>query len=197
VGGNGNLYQVDVDGPQTVTPILEMAGALDPAGWIPDGGGFLLYNRQPVGSLPAGIVIRPPSGTLSTFRVSKQNQFASVRLSADGQHVAFGSRETGQPEVFVDSFPSPGAHPLQVTHGGGSNPRWRADGRELFFIAGDRLMAVPVAAGSPVSVGNATALFTLPSAKYAVHPDGQRFLVLVPTTPASSTVRITLNLPSR
>jgi len=57
-------------------------------------------------------------------------------------------------------------------------------------------MAVPVAAGSAVSVGNPTELFTLPSASYAVHPDGKRFLVLVPTTPASSSVRITLNLRS-
>lgn len=196
MGGNYNLYQVDVDGPQTVTPILEMAGALDPAGWIPDGG-FLLLNRQPVGSLPPGIVIRPPSGTLSTFRVSKAFEFTRVRLSADGLHVAYVSRETGQQEVFVDSFPSPSARPLQVTHGGGSYPRWSGDGRELFFIAGDRLMVVPVSTGSPVSVGNASALFTLPSASYAVHPDGQRFLVLVPTAPASSTVRITLNLQSR
>jgi hypothetical protein len=84
-----------------------------------------------------------------------------------------------------------------VTHGGGLNPRWRADSRELFFVVADRLMAVPVSTGSPVSVGNASALFTLPSDSYAVHPDGQRFLVLVPTTPASSTVRITLNLQSR
>jgi Tol biopolymer transport system component len=196
MGGNYNLYQVDVDGPQTVTPILEMAGALDSAGWIPDGG-FLLYSRQPVGSLPPGIVIRPPSGTLSTFRVSKANEFVNVRLSPDGQRIAYVSRETGQQEVFVDAFPSPDAHPLQVTHGGGSYPRWRADGRELFFIASDRLMAAPVPGGSAVSVGAASPLFTLPSNSYAVHPDGQRFLVLVPTTPASSTVRITLNLQSR
>ena len=120
-----------------------------------------------------------------------------MHLSPDGQRIAYRSRETGQLEVFVDSFPTGGAHPVQVSHGGGDGPRWSADSRELFFIAGGRLMAVAVAQGSSVSLGSASPLFALASANYAVHPDGTRFLVQVPTTPVSSSVRITLNLTSR
>ena len=154
----------------------------------------MLSNRSQVGPTPAGILIRRSNGELSPFRTGPDGSIFNVRLSSDGRYIAYVSRETGQQEVFVDTFPSPGPHPVQVSRGGGSYPRWRADGRELFFTAGERLMAVPIAAGSPVSVGATTTLFTLPSEHYAVHPDGQRVVVLVPTTPASSTVRITLNL---
>lgn len=173
-----------------------MATALDLGGWIPDGG-FVLSIRVQSGPTPAGIMTRRSDGQLSPFRTAADGSIFDVRLSSDGQHIAYTSRETGQQEVFVDSFPSPGAHAVQVSHGGGGYPRWRADGRELFFTVGGRLMVAPVSPGTSVSVGNASALFTLPSARYAVHPDGERFLVLVPTTPASSTVRMTLNLPSR
>ena len=173
-----------------------MNAALDPGGWIPDGG-FVLSNRSQVGPTPAGILIRRSNGQLSPFRTGPDGSIGNVRSSPDGTRIAYVSRETGQQEVFVDTLPSPSSHAVQVSRGGGSYPRWRADGRELFFTAGNRLMAVPIAAGSSVSVGTASALFALPSADYAVHPDGQRFLVLVPTTPASSSVRITLSLAAQ
>ena len=91
-----------------------------------------------MGSVPAGILIRPQSGKLSKFRAASTDlSIGDARVSADGQRIVYWSRETGQQEIFVDSFPSPGAHPVQVSHGGGGFPRWRADGRELYFIVGD------------------------------------------------------------
>jgi Tol biopolymer transport system component len=191
-GGNGNLYQLDVDSAPTVLPIVEMAAGVWPVGWIPGGNGFVFFSRT--NSTTAGIQVKEADGKVWTFRNGGDSEDA--RLSLDGGHLAYESRETGQLEVFVDSFPSSG-HPQPVSHGGGVSPRWRADGRELFFITnGLRLMAASVSRDSPAAFGTPSTLFTLPSNTFAVHPDGQRFLVAVPTSSESATVRLTLNVRS-
>ena len=116
------------------------------------------------------------------------------RLSPEGSLIAYTSATTGQPEVYVDAFPTPAAQPEQVSKGGGRFPRWRGDGRELYFAAGDELMAVKVAPSGTTPFGVPTRLFTLPAARhYAVSPDGAKFLVPVSMTPSSSSLRLTLN----
>jgi hypothetical protein len=111
------------------------------------------------------------------------------RISPDGQWVAYTSDESGQDEVYVVPFPEPGGK-WQVSPAGGTMPRWRGDGRELFYMAPDStLMAVPVDRTSPAfQPGQATRLFhaAVPSLigyNYAVIADGQRFLVNVSAEP--------------
>src|SRR5512133_3121725 len=66
------------------------------------------------------------------------------QFSPDGRYVAYVSDESGREEVYVTQFPATGSR-WQVSQGGGTEPRWRRDGRELFFFApDDRLMAAQV-----------------------------------------------------
>jgi len=107
--------------------------------------------------------------------------------------VAYETNESGRLEIVVQPFPAPNGK-WQLSTGGGKYPRWRADGKELYFIAPDnKLMAVTVAAsGSTFEAGRPIALFPTSNdkARYAVSRDG-RFLVNQ-TTEESTAIPITL-----
>jgi len=107
------------------------------------------------------------------------------QLSPDGRWLAYHSNESGRMEIYVQPFPGPGAK-WRVSRDGGQYPRWRGDGKELFFVAGDRaLMAVDVVGGSTFAAGDPKPLFLVhPRARtldspYDVTADGRRFLVSV------------------
>jgi Tol biopolymer transport system component len=108
-----------------------------------------------------------------------------ARFSPDDRWIAYASNETGRWEVFVETFP-PSGFREQVSTAGGSQPVWRRDGRELFFLAPDgKLMARPVTPGGQFTRVSPRALFeTRMRPTYAPYPtnydvtsDGQRFLV--------------------
>jgi hypothetical protein len=86
-------------------------------------------------------------------------------------------------EIYVHEFPE-ARNKWQVSTGGGSEPLWRRDGRELFYRNGSELMAVPIEAGATFTAGNPARLFetrfaaTIVRGHYRPAPDGQRFLVL-------------------
>jgi len=125
------------------------------------------------------------------------------QLSPDSRWMAYASDESGQYEIYVRPFPeSQGQWRISIS--GGVQPRWRGDGKELYFVAGDGMMtAVPVNAVSPsggqpsIEVGQTKALFEASLApvaipaimQYDVSPDGQRFLLATTrglSVPASS-----------
>jgi hypothetical protein len=125
----------------------------------------------------------------------------SAHFSPDGRWVAYASNESGAFEVYVQSFPERGRK-HQVSTSGGFQPRWRRDGKELYYLAPDRrLMSVAVGRGETVQLGSPQPLFELPVSNpafgfaqrsYDVTSDGQRFIVsrLVPQPPESITVVI-------
>ena len=137
-----------------------------------------------------GQILGAASGVLLTFAdgkstppLGKTDMIGGVaRFSPDGKWIAYNSVESKrQNEVYVQSFPPTGAK-YQISTNGGTQPYWRADGRELFYIAPDgKLMAVPVKTGATFEFGSPLALFQTPdpqtpsSSGYAVSPDGQRF----------------------
>ena len=107
-------------------------------------------------------------------------------VAPDGKWVAYESDESGRPEIYVQPFPGPGRK-VRVSLDGGSQVRWRRDGKELFYLAADEsLMAVSLdlAAGTP-AVGVPAPLFkarmsafrSISRQQYVVSPDGQRFLI--------------------
>jgi len=104
--------------------------------------------------------------------------------SPDGHWVVYRSTESTIPEIYVQTFPPSGSKtPISVK--GGLNPRWRADGKELFYITPEgKLMAVEIKAGSTFEPGVPKLLFdvatarTLATAPYDVAADGQRFLFI-------------------
>ena len=110
----------------------------------------------------------------------------NAQFSPDGKWMAYASNETGQYEVYVQSIPATGAK-QQVSTQGGGRPRWRSDGKELFYVSGDsKLMAVPTKLGaSRFDFGSPQQLFDMvPGVShrdfgYQPAADGQRFLAIV------------------
>ena len=108
------------------------------------------------------------------------------RFSPDGHYVAYVSNESGQNEVYVQPFPE-GGRKVTVSSNGGTKVRWSRDGKELFYVEGETLVAVSVSSGSSFSVGSATRLFEHPGlrpgnnyARYDVSADGQQFILAEP-----------------
>ena len=109
---------------------------------------------------------------------------STAALSPDGRWIAYLSDDSGANEISVQSFPA-GSDRQQVSVGGGTQPRWRGDGRELFYVSSDRkVMSVDIHAGERLEAGTPLALFQtriLPPVEarnhYDVTSDGQRFVV--------------------
>ena len=126
--------------------------------WSPDGK-FVLYAAFDP-KTRGDLWLLPMTGD----RIAEpllQTEFSEVQgqISPDGKWFAYTSDESGRKEVYVQSFPKPAAKRRISTNGGG-DPRWRRDGRELFYISPRRqLMAVPVTAGATFEHGLAVALF--------------------------------------
>jgi Tol biopolymer transport system component len=147
--------------------------------WSPDGR-FILYASQNV-KTDRDVWALPLEGDRTPFVVANSPfEDAQARLSPDGRWVAYQSNESGRTEIYLRPFPGPGAS-VQVSTTGGSNPEWRGNGQELFYIGpNNALTAVPVsvAAGRTIATGVPSALFSLqPGTSYAASRDGQRFLV--------------------
>ena len=93
--------------------------------------------------------------------------------------MTYQSNETGRIEIYVQRFPGP-ARSTPISTGGGTNPVWRDDGREIVYKGlDDRVMAVPISIGADsVDAGTPVALFALrPGATFNMTRDGKRFLV--------------------
>src|SRR5216684_170691 len=111
----------------------------------------------------------------------------NAQFSPDGRWVAYASNETGNMEIYVSSFPN-GNGKWQVSNAGGQEPRWRQDGKELFYLSAEgKVMAVAVKPGASFEAGSPVALFQTHRRQpvsaqdffsYDVSSDGHRFLIL-------------------
>jgi Tol biopolymer transport system component len=106
----------------------------------------------------------------------------SAQMSPDGRWLAYASNESGRYEIYVEPFRRPGER-VRVSRDGAGQPKWRGDGKELFYRSRDGLMAVDVReAASGLEVGTPEGLVPADALRaaagsYGVTPDGQRFLV--------------------
>jgi Tol biopolymer transport system component len=124
-------------------------------------------------------------GEPTRFLTSKGNE-SNGQISPDGRWVTYASDESGNWEIYVTSFPG-AAGKWQVSRGGGTEPRWRGDGKEIFYIGpSGMLMAVPVNSESIFATGTPAPLFQIHGRApisstdiftYDVAKDGKRFLV--------------------
>jgi Tol biopolymer transport system component len=126
------------------------------------------------------------------------------RFSPNGQYVAYTSDETGRPEIFVQTFPDH-LHKWQVSTSGGTEPMWRRDGDELFYLKpDDTVMSVHVKtsaskfdAGIPRPLFKTQLVASGQRNHYTVSPDGERFLMIVPTGEARpEPITVVLNWPA-
>jgi dipeptidyl aminopeptidase/acylaminoacyl peptidase len=115
-----------------------------------------------------------------------------ARISPDGRWIAYSSNESGKMEIYVRPFPDVNKGRWQVSTDGGDSPLWSPDGREIFYLNGDAVMAVSVEAREAFSLGTPKLLFrgthvaAYPSdgTPWDIHPDGKRFLMIKPPAPA-------------
>jgi len=121
----------------------------------------------------------------------------SGRLSPDGKWIAYNSNESGRFEVYVQSFPTPGAKTL-ISAGGGANPIWSRDGREIFYRHDAELVVVKVGTEPNFTVGAPVVMFSGPyritGRDFDVSPDGRRFVMMRSNEPrTTTTMRVVLN----
>jgi eukaryotic-like serine/threonine-protein kinase len=140
---------------------------------------------------------RTPTPFLQTAAVDDNAVF-----SPDGRWLAYQSSESGRDEVYVRPFPASGAA-ARISRNGGTQPRWKGDGTELFFLGPDgAVMASGVTSTSPFTTADPSAL--LPAAMtlvirhaYTVTKDGQRFLMPVLDQRNPSVITVVENWTAR
>ncbi|HEX6161840.1 MAG TPA: hypothetical protein VFZ31_00640 [Vicinamibacterales bacterium] len=156
--------------------------------WSRDGRSLLIGRRH--NDNGEDLWIQPPSeGAAATPLVIAPFDQTYGVFSPDGRAIAYASNESGQFDIYLDTYPKPGKR-VRVTTAGGTEPRWSSDGRELFFRRGGAIHSVRF--GSAMEVESITQLFELEFAirAYDVSRNG-RFLVNVPgrsSAAASSTI---------
>ena len=135
--------------------------------------------------------------------VRSQFNEISGRFSPDGRWIAYVSDESGRQEVYIQGFPK-AASRVQISTNGGNRPRWRRDGKELFFSAlTPEMMAVDIGVSGDggAHVGLPHKLFAVrPIGNWDVMPDGQRFLINTNTQPTSNPdppIRVIVNWDRR
>jgi serine/threonine protein kinase len=179
-----DLYQKPATGAGKEVLLLKTDLPKNPTDWSPDGKYILYAVNDPKTSFDLWVL--PLFGDQKPFPFL-QTQFneRAARLSPDGQWIAYASDESGDWQVYVQSFPLSGGK-WQVSTNGGHFPVWRRDGKELFYVSPDKkVMAVDVkGAGTTFERGVPKALFDLrvsdftsAQARFAVSADGQRFLI--------------------
>jgi Tol biopolymer transport system component len=162
--------------------------------WIPDdwpaGHGLLVHP-----SAPRQVWLLPLSGEKAEPRPVIEGRVITThaRVSSDGAWVAFASNDSGRFEVYIQNFPTPTGR-WQISTNGGIQPKWRRDGKELYYLSQDgTIAAVPVKLGALPEVAKPQLLFQsrldlttgFTWHQYDVSPDGQRFLVNTPDTTTS------------
>jgi Tol biopolymer transport system component len=197
------IFRKEADGSRAQELLLRTDRLAVPKSWSPDGR-FILYAQINPGT-GADLLAFPvepdpkPIVVAQTQATEDQGQF-----SPDGHWVAYTSNESGLSEVYVVPFPpSPNGGKWVISRGGGVQPRWNRDGKELFYISPDsEMMTVPIetqpvfTAGSPQPLFQTeivdTGIRTGPIS-WDVMPDGNRFVIITANSTDTSSLTVALN----
>ena len=199
-----SIYQKRSNGGSPEEPLVSSGELKYNPTWSPDGQTIIYSQLNPKTNVD--LYLLSLSGEKKSTSWLQTNFIeAQARFSPNGRWIAYISNETGQFEVYVESFPATGTK-LPMSIGGGSQPQWRADGRELYYYNPERkLMAVEVNGDGPTfKVGQARPLFEIRVAAidqsfpgngyYTVTRDGKRFLVSsLPDTPDRQQINVVVN----
>jgi Tol biopolymer transport system component len=184
-GGYNHVFQKSVDDVRPEELFFEVSelGQMIPTDFSRDGA-HVIFTNTGVGSTLNLWELATKSLRVREILQTGFDEYHGV-LSPDGGWLAYVSEETGIPQVYVQSFPN-GERRTQVSSQGGTEPRWREDGQELFFLRSDRMMmAVPVSLRPTFQAEEPKTLFRtrVPlmanafRSHYDVSADGERFLV--------------------
>jgi Tol biopolymer transport system component len=180
-----------------------------PTDWSLDGR-FILY-RSPAPATGFDVWALPLFGDRKPFpAVQTTFDERDAKFSPDGKWIAYQSNESGRFEIYVQPFPAQSGK-VQVSTGGGTQVRWRRDGKEIFYIGLDqRLMAVPIridASHQSVEPSAPVPLFVThiggalqqgaPMQQYDVSADGKQFLMNTVTEQAALPITVIVNWKPR
>jgi eukaryotic-like serine/threonine-protein kinase len=152
--------------------------------WSPDSQFIVYGTTNPQTKKDIWLLSMRGERRTQPFLVTPFNEI-QAQVSPDGRWIAYASDESGQWDVYVQSFPNAG-NKRAVSVGEGAQPQWRRDGRELYYLSSThQLMAVEMDLASGGRIGSPQPLFRAPvwgdlstyRSQYLVSPDGQRFLV--------------------
>jgi Tol biopolymer transport system component len=207
-GHVAKLYEMAATGVGEQRMLLEGDAAdVDmPQDWSSDGRSVLFQRLRLGEAFSADLWVLPTDGDRQpSLYLHSPFPKVQAQLSPDARYVAYSTNESGRYEIVVQTFPDPARGKWSATAHGGTEPRWRRYGRELYYLAPDgQLMAVPVRLSPSFEAGEPKVLFPTPlepqgpipiSRRYAVSADGQRFLLVVPSAAAqtdASTTSITV-----
>jgi serine/threonine-protein kinase len=181
-GGDWDIYSQPADASGPADVLLKRPYDQFPYSMLPDG--TLLYHEiNP--KTARDLWTLSPDGKTSLLRGTPSNEISGqFSPGPDGgpRRIAYASDESGRYEIYLQSYPS-GANRVPVSTGGGVLPSWSRDGKELFYVTGDAVVAVAMRADGSFDAPRrlfdrssfvATARFR----SFSVSPDGKRFLMI-------------------
>ncbi len=177
-----NLIKVD-EKPSGGTSSYDLV----PNSWTPDDQEIVAdLQTSSTDSRGSVLMIVPSSGGKMTQLLPSDSSKTNAQISPNGKWVIYASNESGDWEIYATTFPDHSGK-WQISRGGGSEPRWRGDGKQIFYISPTQmLMSVPVETAGTFTSGTPTPLFQLRGRPpisstdlftYDVTKDGKRFLV--------------------
>ena len=179
-----HIFSKQAQGLEPAKSLVEINDDIVPNSWSPNDKEILCTFQPNTGG--TNLVLVPASGGKALPFLATKADETNGQISPDGKWVAYMSNESGEWEIYVTTFPEASGK-WQVSRGGGIEPRWRGDGKEIFYIgANTTFTAVPVSTEGTFSMGNPAPLFhsqlraqvsSTDLFNYDVTKDGQRFLV--------------------
>ena len=206
--GWGDIYLQASDGSGNATLLIGDPNVIVPTDWSGDGQ-YLMYNKVVNGQLDLWYVETKQGdgdgrieGSVK-FLQTEQSESSGV-FSPDGRYVAYHSDVSGQMEVYIRPFPPLNEGQYKISSNGGIWPRWSPNGKELFYVEGNRLMVASVESEKGFRHDKSRLLFTAPEGValqsppatletdrlYDVGDDGQRFLAVQTTVEEEQTAII-------
>jgi serine/threonine-protein kinase len=194
--GVAGLFWKPSDGSGAAEQLVAGEEIRFPGAFSPDGRWLVYRETAPESGFDIYAVPMDGERSPQPVLVTQFNEVSPV-LSPDGRWLAYVSDESGRNEVYIRAFLE-GSARWQVSTGGGTEPVWSRDGRELFYRSGGAFMAAPIDADRTIHVGQRELLFEAPYfrkmrwAQYDMHPDGEHFVV-VKTAGLSNRLVVVLN----
>jgi Tol biopolymer transport system component len=204
--GNNDIYEKAANGIGAEDLVYKSDKVEIPVAWSHDGKYIAFSRFRSSGAGTDMFVLQTAPEQKEMQYVESPFEKVHARISPDGHWLAYATNDSGMYQIVVQSFPDPNSGKWQITSQGGVEPKWRRDGRELYYLALDgKLMAVPVKTDRTFEAGTPSLLFETPltvnrgradrDRRYDVAPDG-RFLFVLPVQSAPSPTTVVVNWTS-
>lgn len=197
--GKSVITRKPADGSRDAQTLVSLDGTAYIKALMPDGDSGIFDYQRSTGN---GNIVQSKLGEGGTLMELVNTGFAefAAALAPDGRWLAYQSNESSRPEIYVREMSGAGSR-WQISTGGGEEPRWSHDGRELYYRNGNLFMSVAISTRPSFQAGTPTNLFggvfdlrTNTGITYDVDPKGNRFLMIRPAEESTApSVMIVVN----